>query len=55
MKRKLALTLALTMGLSLCACGAETSGETNSAASQTTEAAKELTPADQLLEDVRGT
>ena len=55
MKRTLALTLALTMGLSLCACGAENSGETNSAASQTTEAAKELTPADQLLEDVRGT
>lgn len=55
MKRILACTLAMTIGLSLCACGAENSGEADHAVSQTTEAAKELTPADQLLEDVKGT
>lgn len=53
MKKLLAWTLVLTMGLSLCACGAESSSE--SAASQESEAAKELSEADQLLEDVRGT
>ncbi|MBQ8928065.1 MAG: hypothetical protein IJ055_07315 [Oscillospiraceae bacterium] len=53
MKNLLAWTLALTMGLSLCACGTESSSEP--ASSQTNVAAGELTPADQLLEDVRGT
>lgn len=53
MKKLFAFTLALTMGLSLCACGAD-SGNSESAVSQT-EATGELTPADQLLEDVKGT
>ena len=55
MKKRFAITLALTMVLSLCACGAENNGSQTDTASQTTEAAKELTPADQLLEDVKGT
>ena len=41
MKRTLASTLAFTMALSLCACGAGSSGETDPATSQTTEAAEE--------------
>ena len=55
MKRILVWTLALTMGLSLCACGAESSSDSESASSQESEAAKELTNAEQLLEDVNGT
>lgn len=53
MKKIIIWTLVLTMGLSLCACGAENTSEP--AASQTSETAKELTPADQLLADVKGT
>ena len=41
MKRILAWTLALTMGLSLCACSTENSGETDSAVLQTTDAVQE--------------
>ena len=55
MKKLLTWTVALAMGLSLCACGAESSSESDSAASETTEAASEQTPSGQLLEDVKGT
>ena len=54
MKKLLTLSIALTMAVSLCACGSE-SKDSTSVKTETTTAAEELTPADQLLEDVKGT
>ncbi len=60
MKKLLVFTITLTMALSLCSCGAkeetpESTASSQTTSSQTTEAVKELSPAEQLLEDVRGT
>lgn len=66
MKRILSLSFALSMALSLCACGSKsgkssfvkTKSETVSYDSANTEPAtvsEKLTPADQLLEDIKGT
>ena len=57
MKKLIAFTIALTMGLSLCACGGgeDDNTVTDTVSSQMTESIKEMSPAEQLLEDVKGT
>ena len=55
MKKLLAFTMALTMGLTLCSCGAKEDTATDTLSSQTAESVRELSPAEQLLEDVKGT
>ena len=54
MKKLLTLSLALTMAVSLFACGSE-SDDSSSAKTETTNVSEKLAPADQLLEDVKGT
>ena len=54
MKKLFALSLAFTMAVSLYACGSE-SKDSGSAKTETTTVAEKLTPAEQLLEDVKGT
>lgn len=54
MKRLLTMSAVLAMAVSLCACGSETS-KSDSAKTETTTVAEKLLPADQLLEDVKGT
>ena len=54
MKKILTLSVALTMIASLCACGSE-SDNSASEKSESTTAAENLTSAEQLLEDVKGT
>ncbi len=54
MKKLITLSAALAMAVSLCACGAESSSS-ESVKTETTTVAEKLSPADQLLEDVKGT
>ena len=54
MKKLLTLSLALTMAVSLFACGSE-SNDSSSAKTEKTNVSEKLAPADQLLEDVKGT
>ena len=58
MKKLLSLSVAAAMVISLCACGSEAkSSESSSSSSKadSSSSAVELTPAQQLLEDVKGT
>ncbi len=52
MKKILALSAALTIAVSLCGCGSE--GKSSSSKTEPATAAEKLSPADQLLEDVKG-
>ncbi len=54
MKKLITLSLAFTMAVSLYACGSE-SKDSGSAKTETTTFAEKLTPAEQLLENVKGT
>ena len=52
MKKILALSASLTIAVSLCGCGSE--GKSSSSKTEPATAAEKLSPADQLLEDVKG-
>lgn len=54
MKRLITISAVLAMAVSLCACGSESSSS-DSVKTEATTVAEKLSPADQLLEDVKGT
>ena len=54
MKKILALSAAFTIAFSLCGCGSESS-KSEPSLSEPASSAEKLSPADQLLEDVKGT
>lgn len=55
MKKILALSAAITLAVSLCGCGSEKNNSTESSSkTETTTVSEKLSPADQLLEDVKG-
>ncbi|WP_296691314.1 hypothetical protein [Ruminococcus sp.] len=55
MKKTLTLSLAVAMALSLCACGSEKTSTPNYESNESAAVSEKLTPADQLLEDLKGT
>ncbi|MBR5684103.1 MAG: hypothetical protein IKW96_12665 [Ruminococcus sp.] len=55
MKRLLTLSAVIAMAVSLCACGSKKNSTSNLESNDSAAVSQKLSPADQLLEDVKGT